>query len=738
MADPSEITMEVQETRKSKRSKDSSSSMESRLDGIERAVAKILAKIEEWDQSHREVSTLDSTVTRMEVAVADVRDRLDIVEQGMEELGLEGQSESLKESILSTIHPTIEAQRVENVAFQDRVLGELTKLHGQMEEYRVGLEETKADWAICKRAVANGGVVGAGMMATPRVDTPKPKEFDGKRDAKELDNYMWHMERYFEALNMQDERVKVRTASLYLTNLAGTWWRRKHSEIEKSTCSIDSWEEFKRELKRQFYPENVAIHARKRMKELKHTSSIRNYVEEFSALMLQITNMSEEDLLFNFTDGLKSWVAQELKRRGVNDISTALTVAETLEEFEYHKSDNSSRPKSPKDDHRKGGGAKGFKPQYKDRGDKPSTSKEGKKDNSKDKKPKDACFLCNGPHWTRDCPKRKALNAMLEEKEVQEKSHLGCLQLLNSLKASTKTTTKDRSLMFVEVLVNGKKSHAMVDSGASHNFIKKEEATRLGIPLKKGQGWLKTVNSEAKPLDGVAHGVELQLGTWRGTVNFSVAPMDDFNVVLGMEFLRQFNVVSLPHYNSVCILEGGPCMVPTVSKPNTTQLLSAMQFKRGWKKGEVSYLASMEENEVKISSPPPKEIQKVLSDYEDVMPPKLPKQLPPRREVDHQIELEPGAKPPAKAPYRMTPPKFEEPRRRLKEIIDAGFIQPSKAPCGAPVLFKRGNQRSHCGSLKITSEGSMKIPRRGRREAWWGRMSPPRNSREFPRLLEAS
>ncbi|XP_042980003.1 uncharacterized protein LOC122310191 [Carya illinoinensis] len=471
--------------------------MESRLDGIEKVMTKILAKIEEWDQSHKE--------------------------QSLEELGLEGKSESLKKSILSVINPTIKAQHVENVAFQDRVLRELTKLQEQMEEYRVSLEKTNADWAMCKRAVANGGAIGAGMMA----NTPKSKEFD----------------------------------------------------------------EFKRELKRQFYLENVAINARKRMKELKHTSSIYNYVEEFSALMLQITNMSEEDLLFNFIDGLKSWVAQELKRRGVNGISTTLTVAETLEEFEYHKSNNSSKPKSSKDNHSKGEGAKGFKPpQYKDRGEKPSTSKEGKKDHSKDKKPNDAYFLCDGPHWARDCPKRKALNAMLEEKEVQEKSHLGCLQLLNSIKASTKPTTKDGSLMFVEVLINGKKSHAMVDSGASHNFIKKEEAARLGIPLKKGQGWLKIVNSEAKPLDSVAHGVELQLGTWK----------------------------------------------------------------------------------------------------------ELPKQLPPRREVYHQIELELGAKPPAKAPYRI-PPELEELRRQLKELLDARFIQPSKAPYGAPVLF----QKKHDGSLRL-------------------------------------
>lgn len=79
---------------------------------------------------------------------------------------------------------------------------------------------------------------------------------------------------------------------------------------------------------------------------------------------------------------------------------------------------------------------------------------------------------------------------MLEEREVQEKSHMGCLQLLNSLKANPKPTTKDKPLMFVEAFINGKKSHAMVDLWASHTFAYKEEATRLGIPFKNGQRWL--------------------------------------------------------------------------------------------------------------------------------------------------------------------------------------------------------------------------------------------------------
>ena len=51
--------------------------------------------------------------------------------------------------------------------------------------------------------------------------------------------------------------------------------------MEKSICTIETWEDFKREIKRQFYPEDVAYLARKNMRHLKHTGSIRLYVKEF-------------------------------------------------------------------------------------------------------------------------------------------------------------------------------------------------------------------------------------------------------------------------------------------------------------------------------------------------------------------------------------------------------------------------------------------------------------------------
>jgi hypothetical protein len=70
------------------------------------------------------------------------------------------------------------------------------------------------------------------------------------------------------------------------------------------------------------------------------------------------------------------------------------------------------------------------------------------------------------------------------------------------------------------------------------------------------------------------------------------------------------------------------------------------------------------------------------------MPEELPKGLPPKRAVDHKIELILGTRPLAKAPYRMSPKELEELRKQLQDLLDSGKVQPSKAPFGAPVLFQ--------------------------------------------------
>ena len=51
--------------------------------------------------------------------------------------------------------------------------------------------------------------------------------------------------------------------------------------MEKGLCNIDTLDVFKREIMRQFYLKDVVYQAQRRMKRLKHTGSIREYVKEF-------------------------------------------------------------------------------------------------------------------------------------------------------------------------------------------------------------------------------------------------------------------------------------------------------------------------------------------------------------------------------------------------------------------------------------------------------------------------
>lgn len=83
----------------------------------------------------------------------------------------------------------------------------------------------------------------------------------------------------------------------------------------------------------------------------------------------------------------------------------------------------------------------------------------------------------------------------------------------------------------------------------------------------------------------------------------------------------------------------------------------------------------------------PKEVKDLLEEYRDILPLELPRELPPRSEIDHHIELVPRAAPIFRPPYRMSHAELAKLRKQLDELLVAGFIQPSKSPFGASVLF---------------------------------------------------
>ena len=77
-----------------------------------------------------------------------------------------------------------------------------------------------------------------------------------------------------------------------------------------------------------------------------------------------------------------------------------------------------------------------------------------------------------------------------------------------------------------------------------------------------------------------------------------------------------------------------------------------------------------------------------LSKFESIFPEELI-ELPPPKEVDHEIQLIPRAQPIAKRPYKISLLEVIELKEQLTQLLNQGFIRPSLSPWSAPVLFNR-------------------------------------------------
>ena len=82
-----------------------------------------------------------------------------------------------------------------------------------------------------------------------------------------------------------------------------------------------------------------------------------------------------------------------------------------------------------------------------------------------------------------------------------------------------------------------------------------------------------------------------------------------------------------------------------------------------------------------------RQVEEVLEELKDSFPETFPSGLPPHREVDHEIDLEPGQTPPSRPTYRLSQPGMQELEKQISNLLEHGYIQPSRSPYGAPVLF---------------------------------------------------
>ena len=283
----------------------------------------------------------------------------------------------------------------------------------------------------------------------------------------------------------------------------------------------------------------------------------------------------------------------------------------------------------------------------------------------------------------------------------------------------------DSVLLCILGELNGLAVTFLIDSGASECFLSTAFVEKNKIKTKKTKEKLniQLADGTVRMSTLIVEQASVVFDEHAEFIDFSVINLPKYEAILGKPWLNRWNPVIDWKKNSLAWKMGsrmicvqgvhepmGPEIVSSLfQRKCTIDLISAQRMRKLAKKepvyvamvrttnddvAETEMMTSQAQDqctvavgEDKTKTPYPEQVQAILNDFSDIFPRDLPAGLPPKRDIDHRIELVPGTEPPHRALYRMSPKGLDELKQQLKDLTDKGYIQPSVSPFGAPVLF---------------------------------------------------
>ena len=232
----------------------------------------------------------------------------------------------------------------------------------------------------------------------------------------------------------------------------------------------------------------------------------------------------------------------------------------------------------------------------------------------------------------------------------------------------------------------------------------------------------------AAPVTGTCS-VLVHLGRYSERLTVYVADLaSDWDLILGQSWLRPHHAVIDFHHDSVRFWKSTQHYTLGTSDMHTHQsdgptpprYLSVAQFQRAVREGRKTFLVNVTTGMEQAPADIDPSMQTVLDEYADRFPegrfPKLDT-LPPIR-IGHAIPLhDPSSHPPFRPLYRLSPLEHQEAASQIELLLQAGLIEPSTSPYGAPILFaakKDGGLRmciDYRALNKLTIKNRYPLPR---------------------------
>lgn len=191
-------------------------------------------------------------------------------------------------------------------------------------------------------ALAQAPAAAAAAAAPPRPRPAKPDCFSATTADSDVDLWLFSLDEYFEACNLNDDARKIAEAATYLRGPALTWWRTVRQGPPEQ--QIHNWELFKQGLRHTFKPINSVKLARDKLAALKQNVTVRAYATAFRNITLDIPGITDEEKLDKFLRGLKQRTREQVELKEPANFDEAVRLAERYDTLAWRYGSLSSPP----------------------------------------------------------------------------------------------------------------------------------------------------------------------------------------------------------------------------------------------------------------------------------------------------------------------------------------------------------------------------------------------------------